>query len=155
MKQDRALLGILGVIIILVIVSLALFFLRGGELEYGPEDTPEGVVRNYVLALHKEDYERAYGYLQSEDHKPTLAEFRQDIISAAWELDNNGLQIGAVDIQENEAVVRLTITHGGTAPFESTWNESNDAWLSLQAGAWKLTYMPYPYWGWGWYQETE
>ncbi len=155
MKQDRVLFGILGVIVLLVIVSLGLFFMRGGEQKYGPEDTPEGVVRNYVLALNKQDYERAYTYLQDADYKPTFTEFRQNFISSGWEMNSAGLQIGAVDIHDGEAIVRLTIIHGGTAPFDSAWNENNDAWLSLQDGEWKITSIPSPYWGWDWYQDTQ
>ena len=73
MKQDRGLLIILSVIAILIVVSLVLFFIRQDDQQtYQPEHTPEGVVHNYVLALHQGDFQRAYGYLQDTDEKPTL-----------------------------------------------------------------------------------
>ncbi|MEA3351808.1 MAG: hypothetical protein U9Q82_14425 [Chloroflexota bacterium] len=153
MKQDRALLGILAMIALLIIVSLTLFFTRGGNQEYVTDDTPEGVVRNYVLALHKEDYERAYGYLQDEDGKPSFSEFRAEFVESTSNIKNTGLQIDSTEQTGDDATVRLTIIRGGTEPFERAWNESNDAWLTLQKGGWKITYFPHPYWGWDWYTE--
>jgi len=155
MKQDRVLIAILVVILLLIALSLTLFFLRRGDVGYGLDDSPEGVVRNYVLALHKEDYQRAYNYLQDADGKPSLTEFRQEFMGLGWNIEDTGLQLGGTEISGDEAVVRLVIIHGGTDPFESSWNENNDAWLTLQEGQWKLTYLPYPYWGWEWYTELE
>jgi len=63
MKQDRFLLGILIFIGLLVIAALALFFIRQDSQVYVADDTPEGVTRNYALALQKQDFQRAYDYL--------------------------------------------------------------------------------------------
>ena len=52
MKQDRFLTGILIGIAVLVVIALAVFFLRQDNLVYAAEDTPAGVVQNYVVALH-------------------------------------------------------------------------------------------------------
>ncbi|MBM3143969.1 MAG: hypothetical protein FJ010_03155 [Chloroflexi bacterium] len=153
MKQDRVLIAILVAILVLIVAALTLFFLRGGEAEYGPNDSPEGVVRNYVLALHDEDYPRAYSYLQDADDKPTLTEFRQEFLALGWNLEDTGMQIGGSEVSGDEAVVRLTIIHGGGEPFGGSWSEEGDAWLILQDGQWKLTYLPQPYWGWEWYTE--
>ena len=155
MKQDRILIAILAVILILIALSLTLFFLRQEDLEYGPDVSPEDVVRNYVLALHKEDYQRAYDYLQDADGKPSLTEFRQVFMGLGWNIEDTGLQLGGSEVLGDEAVVRLTIIHGGSEPFNSSWSENSDAWLTLQEGIWKLTYLPYPYWGWEWYTELE
>ncbi|MBC8504823.1 MAG: hypothetical protein ISR58_07800 [Anaerolineales bacterium] len=155
MKQDRVLIAILVVIFILITLSLTLFFIRRGDVEYGTDISPEGVVRNYVLALHKEDYQRAHNYLQDADEKPSMTEFRNEFMGLGWNLEDTGLQLGETEISGDEAVVRLTIIHGGSEPFGSSWSETNDAWLVQQKGEWKLSYMPYPYWGWEWYVETD
>ena len=55
MKQDRFLIGILIGIVILVVAALTVFFTRKDNLIYVTEETPEGVVQNYVVALHKRD----------------------------------------------------------------------------------------------------
>jgi hypothetical protein len=80
-KQDRFLLAIIIAIGALVVVALGLFFLRKGSQNYGPEDIPEGVVRNYILALHKQDYTRAYGYLKDGEGKPDITRFRQGFMT--------------------------------------------------------------------------
>jgi hypothetical protein len=153
MKQDRLLLGILGGIIVLIIISLVLFFARREEQAYGPDTNPEGIVRNYVLALHNGDYQRAYSYLQEAEYKPSLNDFRQDFISTTLDITNTGVQINAVSLNGDEAVVNLTIIHGGTEPFDRMWDDDNSAWLIQQQGQWKLSYFPYPYWGWNWYSK--
>ena len=60
MKQDRFLTGILIGIGVLVVVALAVFFSRKDAQTYVPDDTPEGVVYNYVLAVLNKDYEKAF-----------------------------------------------------------------------------------------------
>ena len=55
MKQDRFLTGILIGIVVLVVVALAVFFTRKDNLNYVSDDTPAGVVQNYVVAVHKRD----------------------------------------------------------------------------------------------------
>ena len=49
MKQDRFLTGILIGIGVLIIAALAVFFTRKDSQTYVADDTPEGVVHNYVL----------------------------------------------------------------------------------------------------------
>ena len=72
MKQDRFLTGILIGIAVLVVIALAVFFLRQGSQSYISEDAPEGVVHNYVLAVLNDDYEKAYGYLADLDQQANL-----------------------------------------------------------------------------------
>jgi len=154
MKQDRALFVILGVILVLILASLLLFFLRPKGSDYVSDDTPQGVTRNYILAVLNEDYQKAYDYLNDAPGKPTYSEFKSTFVSERPYTTSTGVQIGTTDIIEDEAFVELTIIHGGSAPFESTWNESGDAWLVSQEGRWQLTYFPYPFWGWNWYSES-
>lgn len=154
MKQDRALLVILGVILVLILLSLLVFFLRSEDIGYGSEETPEGVVRNYVLAIHKEEYQRAYNYLNEADEKPTYAQFKQTFIGDRNYIETTGVQIGSTNLIDDEATVQITILHSNSSPYGSTWTENSDAWLILNAGEWNLTFFPYPYWGWDWYTES-
>jgi hypothetical protein len=62
--SDRMLVGIVSGIVLLVVAALVLTLTRP-PAEYQPEDSPAGVVHNYLLALQDEDYERAYRYLAS------------------------------------------------------------------------------------------
>jgi hypothetical protein len=69
---DKFLLGIVAAAVILVLVVFAVALKR--QSAYQPEDQPEGVAYNYLLALLQKDYERAYGYLL-----PTLRGYPSDV----------------------------------------------------------------------------
>ncbi len=153
MKQDRFLIAILAIVGILMIVALGLFFIRQGSREYGADDTPEGVVRNYVIAISNEDFERAYSYLLDLPVKPDYPEFRQPFLVSRLETSNVSVRMTDTNIASDEAIVKLILTHGGTQPFQGSWSEPGSAILVLQNENWKLTDMPYPYWEWDWYQE--
>ena len=56
MKNDRFLLGILIGIGLLVALALGLYFLRQEQPAYVNDETPEGVVHNYVTAVQLGDY---------------------------------------------------------------------------------------------------
>jgi hypothetical protein len=153
MKQDRFLMGILGIIAVLVVVAVILFFVRGGEQGYQPEDTPEGVLYNYILALQQDDFNRAYGYLQEAERKPDLATFRQAFLSNQLDISQVIVRMGEVEQMGEEATIAIVLSHHSGEPFGSGWSETASALLIKQAGEWKLAYLPYPYWGWDWYSE--
>ena len=155
MKHDRFLLGILVFIALLVAAALTLFFTRQDMQTYGAEDTPEGVIRNYVLALQNRDFERAYGYLADKDNKPTLDAFRQAFLNRQLDISNAAIQIGSVELTgSDQAMVEVTIVYASSDPFSTGWSSNEPALLVEQDGAWRISSMPYPYWGWDWYQPT-
>ncbi len=153
MKQDRFLNAILIGIGILIASAVLVFFTRQQPLEYGQEDTPEGVIRNYILALQKEDFKRAYSYLKDDLEKPTQSEFQQMLINMSAEIRNTGIQMGETNQFDNDASVAITILHSNNAPFDRGWDENTSAFLVLQNEQWKISNMPYPFWGWDWYVE--
>ncbi len=151
MKEDRFLTGILVVIGLLVVASLGVFFLKQDTATYQPDDTPEGIVHNYIFALQQGDYERAYGYLADKEHKPSYDEFRQGLY-----IDHDrgkGIQIGEVEISKDTASVEITITESSGGPFFDQYSYSDSALLIEQDGDWKIFQMPYSYWSWDWYQD--
>ena len=155
MKQDRFLLGILIGIGALVILALALFFTRkDNALTYGPEDTPEGVVHNYVVAVFQRDYEKAYGYLADKKDKPTLEKFRESFLQNYVNPNNAGVDIGDVELSGDEAYVTVYIQYGSTDPFSSGYRNEERAVLVKQNGEWKIEQMPSNFWAWDWYQPT-
>jgi len=156
MKQDRFLLGILIFIGLLVIAALALFFIRQDAQVYTADDTPEGVIRNYALALQKQDFQRAYAYLADKDNKPAYDTFRRMFLTNQLDVSSNALQVGSVQFIDNgEATVSLSVLYAGSGPFTQGWSSTDTASLVQQGEAWKLTYMPYPYWSYDWYQPAQ
>ncbi len=152
LKEDRFLVGILSVIAILILAALALFFLRRGSQAYLAENSPQAVVHNYVLALQKGDYQRAYSYLSDNTGKPSFARFQQALISNQSSTSTAAIQMGEVTITGDQATVSLTVLQSGSGPFADTFRSTQVATVLLQAGAWKIDTMPYPYWSYDWYQ---
>ena len=152
MKKDRFLIGILVGIGVLAVVAIVLFSVRQSRASYVADDTPEGVVQDYVLALYKMDYARAYSYLAEGQGKPDLARFRQSFTVQRFDISNFGLQVGQVIINADEADVTVTLVNAGNGPFNDVNRNIQTAVLRRQSGAWKIENMPYPYWDFSWYQ---
>lgn len=155
MKQDRFLIGILIFIIVLVAVALGLFFMRQDTLTYVPDDTPEGVIHNYALAIQNMDFEKAYAYLAKGDAKPSFETFRMAYLSRQLDVSNAAIQVGSSrSLSANEAVVDVTVVFSSGDPFSSPYTNLQTATLVKESGAWKISFMPNPFWGWDWYTPT-
>ena len=154
MKQDRFLTGILVGIGLLVMVALAVFFTRKDSQTYVPDNTPEGVVHDYVVALLKKDYEKAYGYLADLENKPTQEQFHQSFLNHSVDPTNAGVEIGKAEIAGNSASVSLGLVYGQTDPFSNGYRNTDYAQLVQQKGAWKIKQMPNNFWAYDWYQPT-
>ena len=155
MKQDRFLTGILIGIGVLVIAALAVFFIRRDTQTYVQEDTPEGVVHNYVVAILNRDYERAYGYLADLDNKPAYDEFRNSFVTGILGNPGNAaVDVGDSQISGDDATVEVAMIFNPSDPFSTGYRDVQNAILVRQDGAWKLSSMPtYYLWDFNWYQE--
>jgi len=155
MKQDRFLTGILIGIGVLVVVALAVFFTRKDTQTYISEDTPEGVVHNYVLAILNKDYEKAYGYLADLKNKPNYDEFRRPFLNGYVRPEDTAVDVGVSEISGDEASVEVSQIYNSGDPFSSGYRDTQRAILVRQNGAWKLSNMPaYNFWYYDWYQEV-
>jgi hypothetical protein len=155
MKQDRFLTGILIGIAVLVVFALAVFFTRKDNLVYVDDAAPAGVVQNFVVALHKRDFDKAYGYLAEVDGKPTPEQFRQAVLNHNVNPENAGLEIGKTEINGKDATVELSVLYNASDPFGSNNRNTDYAQLVNQNGFWKLRQMPTGnFWSWDWYQPT-
>jgi len=154
MKQDRFLTGILIGIAILVVVALAVFFLRQGSQSYVSDALPEGVVHNYVLAVLNKDYEKAYGYLADLDNKPTHEQFRDAFIKGVVNPNNSAVDIGSSEISDDTASVEVALIYNPSDPFSTGYRDVQRAILVKENDAWKLSSMPgYYFWDYSWYQQ--
>jgi len=156
MRQDRFLTGILVGIVVLVVIALAVFFLRRGSQSYIPEDVPEGVVHNYVLAVLNDDYEKAYGYLADLDNKPTYEQFRDAFLTGVVNPNNSAVDIGTSEVTDETASVEVALIYNPSDPFSTGYRDVQRAVLVRQNGAWKLSSMPgYYFWDYNWYTQVE
>jgi hypothetical protein len=154
MKQDRFLTAILVGIAVLVVLALAVFFIRRDTQTYVAEDVPEGVVHNYVLSVLEGDYEKAYGYLAELDNKPTYEQFRDAFIKGMVNPNNSAVDIGESEINGDTASVEVAMIYNPSDPFSTGYRDVQRAILVQQGEAWKISSMPtYYYWDYSWYQE--
>jgi len=156
MKRDRYLIGIVVGIGALIVVAVGMFILRRDAQEYLSEETPDGVVHNYILALHHEDYKKAYGYLADEEDKPSMAEFITIVSNGYSNISDVSMQIIGFDLIQNEdgsqgAVIDLVTATTSMGPFDIGYRSYDTALLVMQDNEWKIISMPYRYWGWDWY----
>jgi hypothetical protein len=152
MQRDRFLFSILAGIGILVILALVLFFVRGGNNTYADESTPQGVARNYFLALQKQDYDRAYTYLAEFTGKPTLSQFRQQFLGyLGQEITYYTVDIGdLVTNPDQSAVLQVSLIRTVSNVFNDTYRNQQQISLVQQNGKWKILSAPYPYWAGEW-----
>ena len=159
MKQDKFLIGIVAGILLLVVVSIVVVLTRApGNEEYRAEDTPEGVVHNYFLAIQRKEFAKAHGYLSDDlANKPSLEQFIQEAGNYGSSQEAS-LKIGDVTQTDGVTQVAVTVTsYSGGGPFDSNRYSSDDVALLRQdaAGQWRITQFPYPYWAWGWNEPQE
>ncbi len=153
MKQDRFLTGILVGIGVLIVAALVVFFTRQNQPSYSGQNSPDGVVHDYVLAVLNKDYQKAYGYLADLDHKPTFAQFRQAFAVGKMNPADTGIKIGKVSTTGDDATVEVSMVYAASDPFSSGYSNVGTAQLVRQGGLWKISSMPtYNIWDYSWYQ---
>ena len=146
---DKYLIGIVAGIVVLVVVALVVTLMQP-ESTYQAEDTPGGVAYNYLLALKKADYERAYGYLSPQllGYPKTLERFIDQIQSSSYNyqfryppLDNSTLSVKSEVITINYADVTIlaSIFSGGSLFESGTNNITFDMKLRHVNSKWKIT----------------
>ena len=145
MKQDRFLLIILTSIGLLMIAAIAVFFIRKNSQAYGSEDTPEGVLRNYVLAINQEDYAKAYRYLQDSATKPDFEKFQQQMSNKSSIINRTAFKIISVEISDDQAEIKVILTREGYDLFDTRHSSNRTVDLLLEDGTWKLISVPYPF----------
>jgi hypothetical protein len=145
MKQDRFLLVILAAIGLLTIVAIALFFIRQNSQTFSSDETPEGVLRNYILAVNQGDYGIAYDYLLETENKPDFEEFQHHLSRKSGIIEQTALKIISVDLTEDEAKVKVIVSREGMDLFDTRYSIQHTVVLTLQEGGWKLPRMPYPF----------
>jgi hypothetical protein len=120
------------------------------------EDSPEGVAHNYLLALQKEDYQRAYGYLSPtlKGYPVSAERFAEDVEDSSWlfRLDTDTtLAVESAKVTANRAVVKVRESRfHGSRLFDSSQSTTIfEMKLQLEDGEWKIVDADY-YFAWCW-----
>lgn len=143
-KPDKFLIGIVAGIVLLVVVAFVVVLARP-EASYQPEDTAENVVFNYVLALNKMEYGRAYGYVSpTVPHYPAdAAEFERHVDRPYSYYDNRSFSVGSSNITDDYTVVYLNETYTSRPrplAFLDNYQYTNTFYFRVKQenGAWKI-----------------
>ena len=161
-STDKVLIGIVAGIILLIVVAFVAALAKP-EPAYQAEDTPEGVAHNYLLALQKEEYGRAYGYLSPsiKGYPASLEKFVKHIHSNSWRfrLDTHTtLSVESAKVTANDATVTVRETRFREGDlFDSGQSTSSFKMvLHLEGGEWKIVHSDYYFaWCWGYLYKCE
>jgi len=148
-STNKLLVGIVLGIILLVVIAFVITLARP-EASYQAEDTPAGVAHNYLLAIQKKEYERAYTYLSPMiKHYPVSAnKFASDVRNNSWAFRLNvdtSLMIEDTIETDGQATVQVRESrfYGGDL-FDS--NQSSTTFsmdLQLENGVWRIIHSQY------------
>ncbi len=152
---DRFLVAIVAGIIIIAVAAVVVVVNRGNAVGYRPDDTPEGVAFNYLLALHQGDHARAYGYVS-----PGIKNYPASAGAFASAIENTyprrsdrdvALEIDSVRNENDIAWVKVRETmYFRSGPFGSSQNTRTfQMMLRREEAGWKITDGD-SYFAWQW-----
>jgi hypothetical protein len=141
MKSDKLLVWIVVVIAVLAAAAVTINSFRD-EATYINENTPEAVVHDFVLAIQKEEYKKAHGFVLSDIKYEEFMEY--SVINTNGEY---GIIVESSEILDQEtAIVRYLVVIESQSFVESSYSYTESATLMIEedGGDWKISQM-YPY----------
>ena len=160
-NTDKFLIGIVIGILLLVVVALVITLIRP-ETTYQAEHGPKNIAHNYLLALQRQDYARAYGYLSPtlDGYPDSADEFTQDVYQASsWLFDldeDTSLAVESARVAGERAVVKVRESHFdddglfGSDPYTSVFEIK----LQKEENEWKIVDAD-SYFVWCWKRSTK
>ena len=158
-STDKILVGIVVGILLLIVVALVVTMTRP-EPTYMDDGSPESAAHNYLLALHKKDYERAYGYLSPSvyNYPSSTSIFKKTVEDESyWRFRKNtdvSISVGDVELSGKYATVEITESRfSGGDLFDSGQRINTfEMELELEGDDWKLVASDY-YFAYCWENE--
>ena len=138
---------------ILVIATVSLVLLtKGNEVALLPEDTPQGIVQRYLIAVQEKNYQKAYNYLSFDPSQKikTYNDWLRMVIGepqisnqAAWKAT-----LSKTTQNGDNATVEVTIdTFRPSGPFEDPLRSQQTIFQLIKIdGKWLITSPTYIYW---------
>jgi len=153
MNSSRRWLLIFAVVIgILVIAAVSLvLFTKGNKVTLLSEDSPQGVVQRYLIAIQEKDYQQAFGFLSFNpmDKIMTYNDWvmmistPQPSSQSVWKAT-----LGKVTVNGNDATVEVTIdiARPGGLFGNSQTSQLIIFQLVKTTNVWKITSPTYVFW---------
>ena len=151
--SSRALIGFgIGIGVLVLVTIILVLTLGRGKSALLSENTPQGIVQRYLLAIQEKDYSAAYKYLAPPEpvnvKEPVLSyemwlTSAQNSVNSTWKAN-----LGEVNISGETANVNVTIgvlRPGG--PFGNPVNTSNVTFFLKNVGSnWLIVSPADLYW---------
>ena len=147
--SSRWLVAIAAVVVALILASVVVALVNPrGVAETLPEDTPEGTVQRFILALQDEDYSRAHTYLSDELKKSCPVERMRDTIWWFSEAsrDRRVALLEKEDLSGGRVQIRVRVTEVNVSPpFGVNENSHQERYVLVpEAGEWRFAELPWP-----------
>ena len=150
--SSRTLLGFgIGIAVLIIVTIVLVLTLGKGHAPLLSENTPEGVVQRYLLAVQEKNYPAAYAYLVPLDPKNVNSPIHSPIqtydnwlISAQNNTNTTWkANLGAVNITGESAtvIVMIDVFRAG-GPFANPVNTNNITFILKQSGSTWLIISP-------------
>lgn len=145
-SQDRGLIAIVAGVVLLVLIAFVVV-LRQAPPEYRTDNNAEAAAHNYLLALRREDYARAYSYLSPniEGYPDDLAQFTADVVATPYLFGqdrNEGLAVISSRMAGDDLAVvtgEITTFNQGDLFGSSQYSYTFQMTLAQEAGGWQIT----------------
>lgn len=150
-SSNRFLIGFGIAITVLIVTTITLVLTNRGITNLLPENTPEGTVQRFLLAVQDHDLQKAYSYLNvvESGRKLTYDDWVQSISprlqnsSSVWKAT-----FGKTTTSDGNATVEVLIDiFQPSGPFDNPIRTQVDNYqLKLINGKWFITTRPWLYW---------
>jgi hypothetical protein len=155
MKKDRFFIFLVIGIAVIVVISFVIVLSNQNQVTYLPDNSPEGVANNYLLAWIHRDYETIENYLIDEKYKPEISDIISTMDENQYSLEDAGVSIDVVNLDKDFATITVTIMHTGNGYDSYRYDYTDSITLVKQNSEWKIKEAPYPFWDWDWYQNDQ
>lgn len=144
MKSSSRWLYMFGIAIGVLVIATVVLALTTGSPSDKPllsEDTPEGTVQRFLVAVRDGDYLAAEGYLSPSDDDRTELKFLRNRAIGSSEGPGWKATLGNTIIRDDEASVEVTVdVFRPRGPFDNAVNTQQITFfLVKEEGSWKIT----------------
>jgi hypothetical protein len=153
MKSSNRALAVFGAVIgILALTALVLVLIKGNSpVELLPEDSPQGVVQRYMIAIDEGDYAAAWGYLAPRPDGEKLAydAWLRSVMAPSSGSSSYRATLGDTSVSGDSATVEVIVDHlrSQDGIFGDPVDTSRvDFFLQKLDGAWKISDPVYVWW---------
>ncbi|MBI4281867.1 MAG: hypothetical protein HY672_00040 [Chloroflexi bacterium] len=141
--------AVAGVVVALILVSVVVALVNPrGAAETLSEDTPEGIVQQFILAVQDRDYSLAHSYLSDELKKTcTITQMEERSYWPVDTLEDNRIALlDTEELSDGRVRVRVRVTQVNVSPpfGMNEYSHEERYVLAQENGNWRLVEPPWP-----------